>query len=45
MEIVFGDKFITIGLFIISISFGMKVCFSIINQNTSVLFRYTKIIE
>ena len=45
MEIVFGDKFITIGLFIISISLRMKVGFSVIYQYTSILFCYTKIIE
>ena len=45
MKIVFGDKFITIGLFIIRISFGMKIGFSIINQYTSILFCNAKIIE
>ena len=45
MKITLGDKFITIGLFIISISLRMKVGFSVIYQYTSILFCYTKIIE
>ena len=45
MKITLGNKFISIQLFIESISFGMKVIFTIVDQNTSILFCNAKIIE